>query len=72
MTFGEAGTMGKFAYVSCPKIVATYGLSTGSRVSKVEEIQAILDIFQKHGHKEVRELQLILATLYIFLMMYLG
>ena len=56
MTFGEAGTMGKFAYVSCPKIVTTYGLSTGSRVSKVEEIQAILDIFQKHGHKEVRQL----------------
>ena len=61
MTFGEAGKEGESAE---PRLMTHYNrtsssdaqcpICTGTRVQSVEGVKAILDIFQKHGHYEVR------------------
>lgn len=54
MTFGEAGKEGELhhnAHSSVPD--GSYVSVQGARVHNLSDVEAILDVFQAHGHLEV-------------------
>ena len=59
MTFGEQGKEGLPPHCLTVRLdtnVLSYW--TGARVHDLKDVNAILDVFQKHGHFEVRSSQL--------------
>lgn len=56
MTFGKEGTVGKeMACIFKREIRSIYCCFLGSRVYNLKDIEAIFDVFQAHGHTEVRK-----------------
>lgn len=54
MTFGQEGTEGKLTQSHLLQTDHTQLHITGARVYTVKDVEAIFDVFQSHGHTEVR------------------